>query len=155
MHKGTDRKCICGLIKCYVGPGRAGCLFMNWSHKLYFFFFFFLKKINSSSIRGTVASACSLCPWLEGRRSGGEVEMPCWSQPSKAGQSCRLLFQSLLRPLPGTLCSFSTRLLLSPRSGGSLTSDSRSQIIPPQSNTVLLDLSCRAGLHCKNMFCSL
>lgn len=32
--------------------------------------------------------------------------MPCWSQPSKAGQSCRLLFQSLLRPLPGTLCSF-------------------------------------------------
>lgn len=40
---------------------------------------------------------------------------------------------SLLRPLPGTLCSLSSRLPLSRRSGGSLTADSRSQIItlPP------------------------
>lgn len=36
---------------------------------------------------------------------------------------------SLLRPLPGTLCSLSSRLPLSRRSGGSLTADSRSQII--------------------------
>lgn len=113
------------------------------------------RKTAATNPRTAVHFACSLCPWFEGQRSSGEVEVPCWSQPSKAGQSYRLLFQSLLRLLPGTLCSFSTRLLLSPRSGGSLTSDSRSQIIPPQSNTVLLDLSCRAALHCKNMFCSL
>lgn len=46
-----------------------------------------------------------LCPWLASRRSGGEVEMPRWSQPSKAGRSYGVLFRSPQRPLPGTLCS--------------------------------------------------
>lgn len=155
-HEGTERKRYCRLIKCY-GPGYAGCLFMNswYAQHLIIFVVFLGGGKETANPRTAVHSACSLRPWFEGQRNSGEVEVPCWSQPSKAGQSYRLLFRSLRRLLPGTLCSFSTRLLLSPRSGGSLTSDSRSQIIPPQSNTVLLDLSCRAALHCKNMFCSL
>lgn len=58
------------------------------------------KKIDSSNIRRMVASACSLHPWLEGQRRGGEVEMPCRSQPSKAGQSCRLLFSESTETAP-------------------------------------------------------
>lgn len=36
-----------------------------------------LEKPSAMSRAKTKELACSLCPWLVGRRSGGEVEMPC------------------------------------------------------------------------------
>lgn len=68
MHKGTDRKCICGLIKTLRRPGTRTDVY-SWISLINLKF---VKKINSSSIRRTVASACSLCPWFRGpeRRRG-------------------------------------------------------------------------------------